>query len=114
MHTEVAGFGVQDPFDDTPSDVHTAVIFPVGTNPVSHLKCISAPPTVLGTATKEPFSGATGIPQLTEGNEMSTLIWEARMLGLYSGEGRNGTEDGYTFPRTSTHNNPTCSIHPWS
>ena len=66
MHTEVAGFGVQVPFGDIPSDVHTAVILPVGTNPVLHLKIISAPPSVLGTATMEPLSGATGIPQLTE------------------------------------------------
>ena len=65
MHTEVAGFGVQVPFGDTPSDVHTAVILPVGTNPVLHLKSISVPPSVLGTATKEPFPGPTGIPQLT-------------------------------------------------
>ena len=65
MHTEVAGFGVHAPFGDTPSDVHTAVIFPVGTNPVLHLKCISAPPSVLGTATMEPFPGEVGIPQLT-------------------------------------------------
>ena len=78
MHTRVAGFGVQVPFGDIPSDVHTAVIFPVGTNPVSHLKSISVPPSVFGTATMEPFSGATGIPQLTEGNEMSILIWEAK------------------------------------
>ena len=52
----------------------------------------------------EPFSGATGITQLTEGNEMSILIWEARMLGLYSGEGRNGrkeTEDAYAPPHSS-------------
>ena len=83
MHIRVAGFGVQVPFGDTPSDVHTAVIFLVGTNPVLHLKTISAPPSVLGIATKEPFSGATGITQLTEGNEMSTLIREARTLGLY-------------------------------
>ena len=114
MHTRVAGFGVQVPFGDIPSDVHTAVIFPVGTNPVSHLKSISAPPSVLGTATKEPFSGATGIPQLTEGNEMSILIWETRMLGLCSGEVRNGTEDAYTSPHSSPHNNPTGSIHHWS
>ena len=114
MHTIVAGFGVQVPFVDIPSDVHTAVIFPVGTNPVSHLKIISVSPSVLGTATKEPFSGATGIPQLTEGNEMSTLIWEARMLGLYSGEGRNGTENAYASPHSSPHNNPTGSTYPWS
>ena len=68
MHTGVAGFGVQVPFDDTPSDVHSAVIFPVGTNPVLHLKSISAPPSVLGTATMEPFSGATGVPQVTGRN----------------------------------------------
>ena len=65
MHTRVAGFGVQVPFGDTPSDVHTAVILPVGTNPVLHLKIISVPPSVFGTVTMEPFSGATGIPQLT-------------------------------------------------
>ena len=110
MHTRVAGFGVQVPFGDIPSDVHTAVIFSVGTNPELHLKSISVPPNVLGTATKEPFSGATGVTQLTEGNEMSTLIWEARMLGLCSGEGRNGTEDAYASPHSSTHNNPTGSI----
>ena len=67
MHTEVAGFGVHVPFGDIPSDVHTAVIFPVGTNPVSHLKNISAPPSVLLIFTMEPFPGTTGIPQLTKG-----------------------------------------------
>ena len=66
MHTRVAGSGVQDPFGDTPSDVHTAVLLPVGTNSVLHLKIISVPPSVLGTATMEPFPGAIGIPQLTE------------------------------------------------
>ena len=66
MHTRVAGSGVQVPFGDTPSDVHTAVLLPVGTNPVSHLKTISIPPNVLGTVTMEPLSGAAGIPQLTE------------------------------------------------
>ena len=65
MHTRVAGFGFQVPFGDIPSDVHTAVVFPVGTNPVLHLKTISVPPSVLGTATMEPLPGATGIPQLT-------------------------------------------------
>ena len=65
MHTRVAGSGFQVPFGDTPFDVHTAVIFPVGTNPVLHLKTISVPPSVFGTATKEPSPGATGIPQLT-------------------------------------------------
>ena len=65
MHTRVAGSGVQVPFGDIPSDVHTAVIFPVGTNPVSHLKSISVPPSVFGTAAKEPLSGAVGILQLT-------------------------------------------------
>ena len=40
MHIRVTGFGLQVPFDDIPSDVHTAVIFPVGTNPVLHLKTI--------------------------------------------------------------------------
>ena len=65
MHTEVAGSGVHVPFGDTPSDTHIAVLFPAGTNPVLHLKSISAPPSVLGTATMEPFSGAVGIPQLT-------------------------------------------------
>ena len=66
MHKRVAGFGVQVPFGDIPSDVHTAVLLPVGTNPVSHLKIISVPPNVLGTVTMEPLSGAAGIPQLTE------------------------------------------------
>ena len=65
MHTEVAGFGVQVPFGDLPSDVHTAVIFLVGTNPVLHLKIILAPLNVLGIVTMEPLSGAIGIPQLT-------------------------------------------------
>ena len=68
MHTRVAGFGVQVPLCDTPSDVHTAVIFPVGRNPVLHLKSISVPPSVLGTATMEPFSGATGVLQVTGRN----------------------------------------------
>ena len=68
MHTRVAEFGVQVPFGDTPSDVHTAVIFPVRTNPMLHLKSISVPPSVLGTATMEPFSGATGVPQVTGRN----------------------------------------------
>ena len=65
MHTRVAGFGVQVPFDDTPSDVHTAIILPIGTNPVLHLKSISAPSSVLGTTTMEPFPEGLGIPQLT-------------------------------------------------
>ena len=78
MHTRVAGSGVQVPFGDIPSDVHTAVILPVGTNPVSHLKIISVPPSVLGTATTEPFPGAIGIPQLTGGKsnaENNMLSW---------------------------------------
>ena len=62
----VAGSGFQVPSGDTPSDVHTAVIFPVETNPVLHLKSISVPPSVLGTDTMEPFPGAVGIPQLTK------------------------------------------------
>ena len=66
MHTRVAGSGVQVPFGDTPSDVHTAVLLPVGTNPVLHLKTISVPPSVLGTAAMEPLSGAVGILQSTE------------------------------------------------
>ena len=61
----MAGFGVQVPFGDIPSDVHTAVIFLVGTKPVLHLKIISAPPSVPGTATMKPFPGEVGIPQLT-------------------------------------------------
>ena len=65
MHTRVAGFGVQVPFCDTPSDMHTALILPVGTNPVLHLKSISVPPSVLGTATMEPLPGKVGNPQLT-------------------------------------------------
>ena len=65
MHTRVAGFGFQVPFGEIPSDVHTAVIFPVGINPMLHLKIISAPPSVLGTFAMEPFTGAVGIPQLT-------------------------------------------------
>ena len=66
MHTEVAGFGIQVPFGDIPSDdVHTAVIFPVGTNPFLHLKSISVPPSVFGTATMEPLSEAVGILQST-------------------------------------------------
>ena len=68
MHTRVAGFGFQVPFGDIPSDVHTAAILPVGTNPVLHLKIISVPPSVFGTVTMEPFPGAIGIPQLTERN----------------------------------------------
>ena len=76
MHTRVAGSGVQVPFDDIPSDVHTAVILPVGTNPVLHLKSISAPPSVLGTATMEPFPGATGIPQLTGGKSNANKAWK--------------------------------------
>ena len=79
LHTEVAGFGVHVPFGDIPSDVHTAVIFPVGTNPVLHLKSISAPPSVLGTATMEPLSGARGIPQVTgrrcNDNSKFFLVW---------------------------------------
>ena len=61
----MAGSGVQVPFGDIPSDVHTAVLFPVGTNPVLHLKSMLAPLSVLGTAIMEPLLGATGIPQLT-------------------------------------------------
>ena len=74
MHTRVAGYGVQVPFGDTPSDVHTAVILPTGTNPVLHLKSISVPPSVLGTATMEPFPGARGIPQLTKEKSNTTII----------------------------------------
>ena len=57
MHTRVAGFGVHVPFGDIPSDVHAAVLFPVGTNSMLHLKSISVPPSVLETATMEPFPG---------------------------------------------------------
>ena len=71
MHTRVAGFGVHVPFGDIPSDVHTALILPVGTNPVSHLKSMSVPPSVLGTFAMEPFPGAVGIPQLTKGKNSS-------------------------------------------
>ena len=67
MHTRVAGSGVQVPFGDIPSDTHTVLILPVGTNPVSHLKSMSVPPSVLGTFAMEPFPGAVGIPQLTKG-----------------------------------------------
>ena len=73
MHTRVAGSGVQVPFGDTPFDLHTAVLFPVGTNPVLHLKSISAPPSVLGTFAMEPFPGAVGIPQLTKGKSNTTI-----------------------------------------
>ena len=76
MHTRVAGFGVQFPFGDIPSDVHTAVIFPVGTNPVLHLKIISVPPSVIGTATMEPFSAAVGIPQLTGETSNVSKAWK--------------------------------------
>ena len=65
MHTEVVGFGVHVPFGDIPSDVHTALILPAGTNPVLHLKSISAPPSALGTATMETLPGEVGITQLT-------------------------------------------------
>ena len=61
MHVKVAGLGIQVPFGDTPFDVHTAVLFPVGTNPVLHLKNISVPRSVLGTFAMEPFTGAVGI-----------------------------------------------------
>ena len=81
MHTRVAGFGFQVPFGDIPSDVHTAVILPVGTNPVSHLKIISVPPRVLGTATMEPLPGAIGIPQLTGGREKGKLNEDTFNLG---------------------------------
>ena len=73
MHTRVAGCGVQVPFGNTPFDVHSAVILPVGTNPVSHLKSMSAPPSVLGTFAMEPLSGALGIPQLTKGKSNTTI-----------------------------------------
>ena len=76
MHTRVAGSGVQVPFGDTPSDVHTAVLLPVGTNPVLHLKSISVPPSVLGTAVMEPLSGAVGIPQLTVRSNNNDKWWE--------------------------------------
>ena len=68
VQIRVAGFGFQVPSGETPSDVHTAVIVPVGTNPVLHLKNILAPSSVLGMATMEPLSGARGIPQLTGKN----------------------------------------------
>ena len=47
------------------------IILPVGTNPVLHLKSISVPPSVLGTATMEPLPGKVGNPQLTgrKGND---------------------------------------------
>ena len=84
MHTRVAGSGVQVPFGDTPFDLHTAVLFPVGTNPVLHLKSISAPPSVLGTFAMEPFPGAIGIPQLTKrknsGNRNILKIKSHRVL----------------------------------
>ena len=65
MHKEVAcRVWSPGPIGDIPSDVHAAVILPVGTNPVLHLKIISVPPSVLGTVTIKPFSGAVGIPQL--------------------------------------------------
>ena len=73
MHTRVAGSGVQVPFGDTPFDLHIAVIFPVGTNPVSHLKSMSVPPSVLGTFAMEPFPGATGILQLTKEKSNTTI-----------------------------------------
>ena len=65
MHTRVAGSGIYVQFGDIPSDVHTGVIFPVGTNPVSHPKSISVQPSVLGTATMEPLPGTTDVPQVT-------------------------------------------------
>ena len=74
MHTREAGSGVQVPFGDIPSDTHTVLILPVGTNPVSHLKIMSVPPSVLGTFAMEPFPGAVGIPQLTKGKSNTTLI----------------------------------------
>ena len=73
MHTRVAGSGVQVPFGDTPSDMHTALILPVGTKPVLHLKSISVLLTVLGTFAMEPFPGATGILQLTKGKSNTTI-----------------------------------------
>ena len=77
MHTRVGGSGVQVPFGDTPSDdVHTAVLLPVGTNPVLHLKIISVPPSVFGTAAMEPLPGAAGIPQLTERKKW----WQSKYL----------------------------------
>ena len=68
VQIRVAGFGVQVPFGDTPSDVHTAVLFPVGRNPMLHLKSMSAPLSVLGTVTMEPFPGVAGTPQVTGRN----------------------------------------------
>ena len=100
MHTRVAGFGVQVPFGDTPSDVHTAVLFPVGTNPVLHLNIISVPRSVLGTFAMEPFPGARGIPQLTEEaiiNE-DTLIGMIASLSWYCTT-KNSTELGYGATR---------------
>ena len=85
MHTRVAGFGVQVPSGDTPFDLHTAVILPVGTNPVSHLKCISVLLTVLGTFAMEPFPGAVGIPQLTkEKSNQETIYYPGGVLQLSS------------------------------
>ena len=81
MHTRVAGFRIQVPFGDIPSDVPTAVIFPVGTNPVLHLKSISVLPTVLATVTMEQFPGAVGI---TKGKGNTTIKVRNNMLSWYS------------------------------
>ena len=129
MHTRVTGFGVQVPFGDIPSDVHTAVILPVGTNPVLHLKIISVPPSVLGTATMEPLPGAIGIPQLTgrrgndnekrnhsENNKMLHFfpLWckNYGCLGLVHGEWR--LEERRLKINACASQPPTLTVHPWS
>ena len=69
MQTRVAGFGVQVPFGDTPSDVHTAVIFAVGTNPVLYTPEEYPSTTQCAwDSHNEPFSGVTGVLQVTGRN----------------------------------------------
>jgi len=65
LHVRLAGFGVQLPLTDIPSDVQFALIVPGGTNPGSHMKDITAPTSVLEIFPMKPFRGAVGNPQLT-------------------------------------------------
>ena len=66
------GFGVQLAFDGVQVDL----ILPAGTKLSLHLKKIWAPPTVvmLWKFSMMPFSGAWGIPQLTEGRR-KRMVW---------------------------------------
>ena len=62
----MAGSGVQ-----LPSDAHTAVIFPAGTNPGLHPNTILVPADVFLYVPMEPFVGTVGSPQLAGRKEIN-------------------------------------------